>query len=341
MIGRLIGTCVVLALLAAAGYGAALFGRTMSAAPQTTSVATRELSGRVVIPMDAGLSTFQLPSLSENRLVNPERAASVTSAVWTPGGGEITYGYFYRKPGDNATSAEIFVIPADGGQPTILVERDVPGAQVDFPSWTADGKTLYFSILKQEGARFVTSVEKLERATGVRTPVAEGYAPWVSPDGRLVTFLRDSRLGQELWIMSTDGGEPRQLVPGGRFTAISSPRFTPDSKSIVLAGANPVGSAGGSAMVGGLLVQFGRGLIDMPTAYAHGDPFDVWSVSTDGGEPSKLAVSGEDEPALAWSPDGQDLLMYAPGGIYQFTASGGQGRKISDRGGYGGIDWVR
>ena len=52
-------------------------------------------------------------------------------------------------------------------------------------------------------------------------------------------------------------------------------------------------------------------------------------------------MSGEDEPALAWSPDGQDLLMYAPGGIYQFAASGGQGRKMSDRGGYGGIDWVR
>jgi Tol biopolymer transport system component len=333
MIGRLIGTCLVLALLAGAGYGASLFGRSMATAPQPTPTATRELSGRVVIPLDAGLSTFELPTLTENRLFNPERAASVTSAVWTPGGTEITYGYFYRKPGDTATSAEIFVIPAEGGQPTILVERDVPGAQVDFPNWAPDGKTLYFSTLKQEGGRFVTRVEKLDRAAGARTPITEGYAPSVSRDGLLVAFLRDSRLGQELWIMSTDGGEPRPLVQGGRFTAITSPRFTADSKSIVTAGANPVGSAEAPALLGSLF--------DTPTVYAHGDPFDLWTVSIDGGEPTKLAVSGEDEPALAWSPDGQDLLMYAPGGLYHFSGSGGPGRKISDRGGYGGIDWVR
>jgi dipeptidyl aminopeptidase/acylaminoacyl peptidase len=331
MIGRLIGTSLVLALLAAGAYGAAWFGRSMSAAPQAPS-ASRELTGRVVIPMDAGLSVFELPSLKENRLLNPDRGASVTSAVWSPGGTEIAYGYFYRKPGDASTSAEIFVMSPEGGDPKLLVERDVPGAQVDFPSWAPDGKTLYFSTLKQEGVRFVSKVEKVDRATGARTPITEGYAPWVSRDGRLLSFIRDSRLGQELWIMSAEGGEPRQLIPGGRFTAISSPRFTPDSRSIILAGANPIGSAAAPNLLGG-------GIFDAPTALAHGDPFDLWSVSTDGGEPSKIAVSGEDEPALAWSPDGQDLLMYAPGGIYQFTAGGGQGRKISDRGGYGGIDW--
>ncbi len=119
----------------------------------------------------------------------------------------------------------------------------------------------------------------------------------------------------------------------GRFTAISSPRFAPDGKSITFAGANPVGSA---EAPGHFLVR----LFDVPVAYAHGDPFDVWAVNTETGETSKLAPSGEDEPALAWSPDGQDFLMYAPGGIYHFDASGGAGRKISDRGGYGGIDWA-
>ncbi len=104
-------------LLALGAYGATAFGRSMTIAPQTPT-ATRELSGRVVIPMDAGLSTFELPSLKENRLLNPDRGASVTSATWAPSGSEIAYGYFYRKPGDPATSAEIFVIPAEGGEPS-------------------------------------------------------------------------------------------------------------------------------------------------------------------------------------------------------------------------------
>jgi Tol biopolymer transport system component len=333
MIGRLIGTSLVLGLLALAGWGAAAFGRSLVTAPQAPT-ASGEISGRLVIPMDAGLSMFELPALKETRLLNPDRGSSVTSAVWAPSGSEIAYGYFYRKPGDTATSAEIFVIPAEGGDPKLLVERDVPGAQVDFPSWAPDGQSLYFSSLRQEGPRFISVVEKVDRASGARTPITEGYAPWVSRDGRLVAFLRDSRLGQEVWIMNADGGEPRQLIQAGRFTAISSPRFTPDGKSLVFAGANPPGSADSPR---GTLVS----LLDVPIASAHGDPFDIWSVSTDGGDPTKLAVSGEDEPALAFSPDGQNLLMYAPGGIYQFDAHGGTGKKLSDRGGYGGIDWTR
>jgi Tol biopolymer transport system component len=333
MLGRLIGTSLVLVLLALGAYGATLFGRTLATAPQQPTT-SREISGRVVVPMDAGLSVFELPSLKEVRLLNPDRGASVTSATWAPSGSEIAYGYFYRKPGDTATSAEIFVMPADGGEPKLLVERDVPGAQVDFPSWAPDGQTLYFSTLRQDGARFISRVEKVDRATGMRTQITEGYAPSVSRDGGKLTFMRDSRLGQELWIMNADGGDPRQIIQGGRFTAIASPRFSPDGNSITFSCANPPGVAEGP-------INTIDHLFGIPTAWAHGDPFDVCSVSTDGGDPTKLAVSGEDEPALAYSPDGQTLLMYAPGGIYQFDAAGGAGKKLSDRGGYGGIDWVR
>ncbi|MFN0072050.1 MAG: TolB family protein [Chloroflexota bacterium] len=331
--GRLIGTSLVLVVLAIVAYGATSFGRSVPLASQAPG-ASREISGRIVVPMDAGLSVFDLPSLKETKLLTPDRAASVTSAIWSPSGAEITYGYFYRKPGDTATSAEIFVISAGGGEPQVLVERDGPGAQTDFPSWTPDGKTLYFSTLKQEGPRYVSRVEKLDRASGERTALTEGYAPWVSRDGALVSFLRDTRVGQELWLMSTDGGEPRPLIRGGRFTALSSPRFTPDSKSIMLAAALPLGTAETSPA---LL----HGLFSVPTAFAHGDPFDLWTVSTEGGEPTKFAISGEDEPALAWSPDGQDIVMYAPGGIYHYDLRAETARKISDRGGYGGIDWVR
>ena len=60
---------------------------------------------------------------------------------------------------------------------------------------------------------------------------------------RLIALLRDSRLGQELWLLETAGGEPRLAIPAGRFTAISSPRFTPDGASVIIGGAMPAGSA--------------------------------------------------------------------------------------------------
>src|SRR5215212_11188011 len=128
MVRRFIVTSIVLALLGALFNGALTLGGSLSSMPAVSSNPS-VLAGRVAIPLDAGLSVLTLPSMNESKLVTPDRGASVTSAAWSPGGDEIAYGYFYRKPGDPTTSAELFVIGANGGEPKLLVERDVPGAQ--------------------------------------------------------------------------------------------------------------------------------------------------------------------------------------------------------------------
>jgi Tol biopolymer transport system component len=331
MLRRLIVTGLVLGLLGALFNGAMAVGGAISSAPPP-STNTSVLAGHLAVPLDAGLSVLELPSLRETKLVTPDRGASVTSAAWSPNGSEIAYGYFYRKPGDPTTSAELFVIGSGGGTPQLLVERDVPGAQVDFPSWAPDGQTLYFSTLRQEGSRFISRVERLDRRTGARTQLLEGYAPWVSRDGLHIAFMRDSRVGQELWITDPDGAQPRQILAGNRFTALSSPRFTPDGKSIVFGGANPPGTALAPASPWEAFWN--------SVAEAHGDPFDVWSVPLDGGNPTRFITLQEDEPSIGWSPDGNDLIVFAPGGLYQLDPRAASSKKVSDHGGYGGIDWA-
>src|SRR5690349_662164 len=62
-------------------------------------------------------------------------------------------------------------------------------------------------------------------------------APALSPDGRLVAFTvarpsaDGSKLESALWVVSTAGGEPRQLTstPGEQ---VSSPRFSPDGRRL-------------------------------------------------------------------------------------------------------------
>lgn len=336
MTTRVVGTAVVLLLAVAAGWALTWLARSLPAPGADAGVSgASELRGRLAMPLDAGLAIVELPSLRETRLVTPDRGAAVTSVTWSPTGDEIAYGYFHRKPGDAATSAEIFSIGVAGGEPRVLVERDAPGTQLDHPTWAPDGQRLYFSVLKQEGARFITRIEALDVASGTRLAVTDGYAPTISRDGRLLAFLRDSRLGQELWLAATDGSSARQLVMGTRFTAITSPRFSADGRSVAFAGALPAGTAMRAS--GGLVAA----LFSTPSVLAHGDPFDLWTVSVDGGEPTRFAALGDDEPSLSWSPDGRDLMVYAPGGLYYVDPRLGSSRKLSERGGYGGIDWAR
>ena len=48
----------------------------------------------------------------------------------------------------------------------------------------------------------------------------------------------------------------------------------------------------------------------------HGPPGDIYVISASGGAPHRLTSFEEDDPTLAWSPDGYWLAMLAGGGLY-------------------------
>jgi hypothetical protein len=43
---------------------------------------------------------------------------------------------------------------------------------------------------------------------------------------------------------------------------------------------------------------------------------------------------------VAWSPEGEQLAVYSPSGLYLVRLDGTTALAL-DRGGYGGIDWAR
>jgi len=62
----------------------------------------------------------------------------------------------------------------------------------------------------------------------------EGWAPTVSPDGSQIVFLRAPAFGEsglEIWLMGTNGGEQKKLVPASG-SVLSSPVWSPDGRSI-------------------------------------------------------------------------------------------------------------
>jgi Tol biopolymer transport system component len=77
----------------------------------------------------------------------------------------------------------------------------------------------------------------------------------------------------------------------------------------------------------------------VPVAYAHGEPWSVWTVRTDGSDPRRASSLQEDEPLVAWSPDGTRLAVYGTGGLWVVAANGAfEPRRVAE-GSFGAIDW--
>lgn len=77
----------------------------------------------------------------------------------------------------------------------------------------------------------------------------------------------------------------------------------------------------------------------LPIAAAHGLPWDLWTVNTDGTGLRRLTTLYEDLPMAVFSPDGKQLAVMALGGIYLMDADGSRLRRIDPVGDHGGLDW--
>jgi len=165
--------------------------------------------------------------------------------VWSPDGRWIAFFRGQPPAPTGVRNRELRLIHPLGG-----VERklaDVRGQDFypagAFLSWSPDSKSLVVTDSPGEGkpdALWVVSVETGERRplTNPQRPVLADTSPAVSPDGRLLVFLRRTwgsgelhalRLGPDL----TAGGAPERLTAAE--VGADFPAWMPDGKEIVYA----------------------------------------------------------------------------------------------------------
>lgn len=99
-------------------------------------------TGRMALPLRGGLGVFDVATGEVRQVVDGSANESVTAATWVPDRTRVTYALFRRRPEDRISSGELFSVPASGGPPVTLVERDQPGSLVDTPAWSPDGRVL-------------------------------------------------------------------------------------------------------------------------------------------------------------------------------------------------------
>lgn len=141
------------------------------------------------------------------------------SPRWSPDGTRLLYVSSSEGP------AQLYLLWMDTGQTAKLTDIT---SQPEGLSWSPDGRWIAFSMLVKETKKpYVTMPEKPDGAE------------WAEP-AKVITRLRYRFDGEgylpegyhQLFVLSADGGSPRQLT-SGPFDHRSAPSWTPDSKALV------------------------------------------------------------------------------------------------------------
>jgi dipeptidyl aminopeptidase/acylaminoacyl peptidase len=304
---------------------------------------------RLIIVRDEGLAELSLAKNSEQILIaNPPSTVLIEPAL-SPARDRLAYVLQLTPtviPGRPVElGMDLYLSGADGGSPTLLLQHSRSNEAIRSPSWFPDGKRLMINVQDLIGAQIVTTIEVLDVETGARTRVLDdGFAPSVAPDGRRMVFLRqDAQLNQSLWIANSDGTDPQQLAGADDgLGSISSPRFSPDGRTLAFGGAQ--GLAGGSVEAPGppyAALAGGATGSNLSAAHsANGLPQDIWLLDLESGEKHLLAPIQMDQPSIAWTPDGTSIFAFAGAGLFGIDPKNGEYRRLAEGTFHGQMDWL-
>jgi acylaminoacyl-peptidase len=213
----------------------------------------------------------------------------------------------YLKSGNR----QIFILSTDGGTPRQLTS----GAQNHgTPSWSSDGRSLYFSANLREDADYNpgnSEVYRLDLASQAVTALTDRSGPdnnpKVSPNGKQIAYvgLDDKYQGYQLdklYLMNTDGSNPRQ-VSGDFDRNIGNVQWSGDGKNLFFQYDD-----NGDTKIGKLNIASGKveTALEGLGGLSLGRPYNAadFSVASDGtiaytlgdtGQPSDLAVHNRKE----------------------------------------------
>jgi Tol biopolymer transport system component len=298
-------------------------------------------SGRLLLPRNRDVWQLQVSSGAEQRLLSGASLTSVTQASWSPDGRQAAYSLFRFWRPDRPAGSDLAVVGADGGESTTVLPADGEDVSFTEPVWTPDGRSLVYSaVIRLAGSRYGETRNQVERVPamgGERTVlVDDGFSPAVSRDGRQIAFLRAPSNASDgdvtLWVADADGRNPRSVLADPRFISLAFPRFAPGGDRLAFAA---VGGPNTAPRASGALLPWLRGV-----ATAHGLPWDMWEIRLDGSGLRRLTALAEDDPAIAWSPDGRWIAFQGGSGVHVLDAASTAVYLISESVGFGGIDWT-
>jgi Tol biopolymer transport system component len=207
--------------------------------------------------------------------LSPEQPANQLNPVWSPDGSRIA---FVRK---DDTHSSIMVVPSAGGAGEEIYTLPVNSArEYGGLAWSSDGGSLIFPQQNTlESPSYLIELSLRDRT--VRSITAPpllwdgDFFPSVSPDGRMLAFIRGSeQLARDIYVMKLPDGPVQRVT----FNCLAmSLAWTQDSSTIIFS----------SSRNGAL---------------------SLWRVKETGGDPQRLAAVGDDAYSPAIARDGYRLI---------------------------------
>ena len=282
----------------------------------------------------SGLQNIWTVELSsgELRQVSFESSRQVSGPSWSSDGRYIA-GRKHFTAKRTIGAGELWSYPATGGKGTALVERDSSQKDINEPSFSSDGRYLYYSQDVWPGSAFeynkdpskgIYSIKQLDLESGRVRTVAEGTGgavrPVPSPDGRHLAYIKRTGSDSSLILRDLSDGRDKTILSGldrdlqqvwGTHGMYPDFAWTSDGAAIVL------WTTGRISMV------------DIATGVPRQIPFRVRQSYDYRAPPTpQVAIPSGWFPVrgLRWvtiSPDGNDVAFQALGRIYLRPLSGG------------------
>ncbi len=299
-----------------------------------------EVGGRLIFAKFNELWSLELSTARLEKVVAFSEQSFVGWPAVSPDGKLVAFSLY--RPGrtpQELGGSDLFVMNATGGDRRMVLAHDTPGSALSEPAWTPDNAGLYFTRRGLDGSARIERIGL--HGTGRITVVPNAQSPAVAPDGSRMLYLTTNpkTSSQILWTAGLDGSGGKPLVTDQDFTLLGFPRFAPDAKRVAFVAvggptspAKPATPSSGKALPGGIF--------EPSPAYAHGVPWDLWVINTDGSGLHRLTAMGGDTPVPAWSPDGRWIALAMEFGVYVIDLSGKPPLLVADDFTTGGVTWL-
>src|SRR5262245_7584867 len=144
---------------------------------------------------------------------------------WSPDGQRFA---FCRKVLDHY---DIYLANVDGGN---VIRLTSDAANKGGPQWSPDGRSIVFT---QDRDRYqqLYAIDLESRATARLSNSQEHeFQHSFSPDGKQIIFTRSRDRGwqKDIWVMNSDGSNPRLVAAAPGADEFAIPRFSPDGRRI-------------------------------------------------------------------------------------------------------------